>query len=160
MTDDAKKAPIKMRVNISGFQGQAASLFCAYDPQTDILLAARPADAYEVDSRPGFLHVSNQAGDPVVDALFDNDGMQEAIQAYFDMDSMGLLQFSDLAQRFNPASKLERDGLDASGPKYRVAPDMSCGQVAVLVACHYARGQRGMATALGMFDEIRGLTTI
>jgi hypothetical protein len=153
-------AAIKMRVNISGFHGQAASLFCAYDPQTDILLAAKAADAYEVTARPGFLHVTNQSGDPVVDALFDNENMQEAIQAYFDMEAMGLLQFGDLAQRFNPQSKLERDGLDASGPKYRVAPDMSCGQVAVLVACHFARAQRGMSEAMSAFDEISSLTTI
>lgn len=152
--------PVKMRVNIAGFEGAAASLFCAYDPANDLLLIAREGAEFERHRRDGFLHITNQDRDEAIDALFTNDDLQEAISGYFEMSSLGLLTIASEAQRVNPSTKIERDGLDANGPRYRIAPDMSNGQVAVLVACRYAAQQRSVAAASEAVSEILSMITI
>jgi hypothetical protein len=51
---------VLMRVNIAGYAGQAVSVFCAYDPGTDVLAVSRSAE-YEGGERAGFLQkVSNK----------------------------------------------------------------------------------------------------
>jgi len=150
--------PIKIRVNIAGFAGAAVSVFCAYDPATDVLLVARVADEYEGGPRDGFLKVTNMASDSAFDDLFDNENTKEAIEAYFALESMRLITLSDKVQRFNPAAKIERDGMDESGPKYRVAPDIGCGQVAVLVASYCAKQQRAHAAVSDAFEDFRAIT--
>jgi hypothetical protein len=151
---------VKLRVNIAGFAGPAASIYCGYDPNTDMLLVGKAAELYEGTRRAGFLHITNQDRDAAVDAVFSNEDMMEAITAYFELEALGLLVIAAESQRFNPQSKIERDGLDTGGPKYRVAPDMSNGQVAVLVACRYAKQQRSIAESLDAFSEILSITTI
>ena len=148
---------IKIRVNVAGYAGQAVSVFCAYDPATGVLLVARSAD-YEGGDRDGFLKVTTSASDSAHDMLVLPDQTKAAIEAYFDLQTMGLLTLGDAAQRFNPSSKIERDGLDESGPKYRVAPDITSGQVAVLLACMVARQQRAHAVAADSFKEFELLS--
>lgn len=148
---------IKIRVNIAGYAGAAVSVFCAYDPGTDMLLVARVATEYEPGGRDGFLKVTNMPSDAAFDAVFENDRTKEAIEAYFALESMRLITLADPVARFSPSAKIERDGMDESGPKYRVAPDIGCGQVAVLVASLYARRQRAQAAASEAFEEFRAI---
>ncbi len=149
--------PIKMRINVAGYSGTPVSLYCAFDPSTDVLLVARAGD-YEDAARDGFLKVSSLASDKEFDMLFESDQTKEAIEAYFEMDSRRMLTLGEQVQRFNPASQIERDGMDESGPKYRVAPGINSGQVAVLVACLVARKQRGHALAAEAFREFELLS--
>ena len=78
---------IKIRVNIAGFAGSAISMFCAYDPATDVLLVARVAsddqgrEKYEAGPRDGFLKVTNVPSDMAFDAIFSSDQTKEAIEA-------------------------------------------------------------------------------
>jgi hypothetical protein len=152
--------PVKIRVNIAGFHGSATSLFCAFDPDNDILLIVSEAEQYESTRREGFLHITNQDRDETIDATFNNDEVKDAIVAYFEAESLKLLAYGAKATRCNPASKIERDGIDVNGPRYRIAPDMSNGQVAVLVACRYAALQRHVGSAQEMMDELISMTTI
>ena len=137
---------VMMRINVSGFgsNGKAATVFAAFDPSNDVLLIAREAEAYESSERPGFLHITNQARDEHHDAVFTDDDTHEAITAYLELDGLGLLTISPKVQRLTPSNKIERDGMDSSGMKYRIQPDISNGQVAVLAACLYANRQRSM----------------
>lgn len=149
--------PVKIRINIAGYSGSPVSLFCAFDPATDVLLVARSGD-YEGGDRDGFLKVTNIGSDAEFDQLFEGDQTKEAIEAYFEMDSMRMLTLGEAVQRFNPASQIERDGMDESGPKYRVAPSITSGQVAVLVACLAARRQRGHAASAQAFKDFELLS--
>lgn len=149
--------PIKIRVNMAGFAGAPVSLYCAYDPATDMLLVARSSD-FDGGPREGFIKVTNMASDAAFDVMFENDQTKEAIEAYFAMDSMRLLTLGEQVQRFNPASQIERDGMDEAGPKYRVAPSITSGQVAVLVACWVARRQRSHALVGEVFGEFELLS--
>lgn len=148
------QAAVKIRVNVAGFHGAAVSLFCAYDPGTDVLLIARES-AYEPGARDGFLKVTTLSSDAAFDTVFKDEDTKEAITAYFALTSTGLMTLADKVQRLSPTTKIERDGMDEGGAKYRIAPDIGCGQVAVLVACWCAQRQRrinSMQSAMRDFE--------
>lgn len=150
-----KKASILMRVNIVGFAGAPSTLFCAFDPNTDILAVVREGDGYEAGPRDGFLKISSQQRDAHQDALYTEDNTREAITAFFELDALKLINISAKAQRCDPRSKIERDGMDESGMKYRIAPDITNAQVAVLAAAFFAGAQRGAAAAQDFMDDMR-----
>ena len=137
---------IKMRVNVAGFASEPASIFAAYSADTDILLVLRDAP-YEDGLREGFLHITTQTGDRTHDAVFDQDQFREAIVAYFESASMSKLSMSDTMGRHDPRNAIQRNGVDEKGPKYQIQPTITNGQVAVLVACFYARHQRALASS-------------
>jgi hypothetical protein len=148
-------APIKMRVNIAGFAGSAVSVYCAFDPATDVLLIGSVAEEYQAGPREDFLKITNTGTDAAFDAVFQNDETKEAIEAYFALASMRLIVMKESAKRLTPDAKIERDGMDERGPKYRIAPDIGCGQVAVLVASLFAKKQRAHAAAAESFKEFQ-----
>lgn len=152
-------APVLIRINVAGYSGRPASVFAALDDSTGILAIAREADIDDTE-RPGFLRITNQQGAQWSDALFSEDMLREAVAAFFELESLGMLIIKPAAQRCDPKSKLERDGIDAAGTKYRFAPDISCGQVAVLAAAWYAQRQRGVRDAREATDEFMTLIEI
>ena len=149
----AAKPTVKMRVNVAGYKGAPASIFAAYDPAADILLVAREA-TYEGGERAGFLKVTNQVRDAAHDAMFTEDDTRDAINAYFELDALKLLTLGQSVQRCSPDSKIERDGMDEGGMKYRIHPDISNAQVAVLFAALYAGRQRSVGVAQDFMAEM------
>ncbi len=146
-----------MRINVAGYFGRPVSVFAAYAPATDILLVSREGE-YEATERPGFLHITNQVRDEHHDAVFTEQDLKEAIGAYFELDALRLLTLGPKVQRLSPDSKIERMGVDERGMNYRIAPDINCAQVAVMVACLYASRQRGVDAAQDMADVFAAIT--
>jgi hypothetical protein len=149
------KPIIAMRVNIIGYSGEPATMYCAYDPGTDILAVLKQAPAYEAGPKDGFLKISSQSRDAHHDAIFTEEMTREAINAFFELDALKLLNINSNAQRANPLHQIERDGMDEGGMKYRIAPAITNAQVAVLAACHYAAAQRGYTVASDFMEEMR-----
>ena len=87
------------------------------------------------------------------DILFTEDLLQDAIRDYFSFAGRGVLDIGDAVQRHNPASKIEADGLDEHGRKFRLAQDITNGQIAVIVLCWFALKQDGYAKQIAAFDE-------
>lgn len=143
---------IKMRVNCAQYGGQPLSLFAMFDPSTEVLAIVQERP-YEVAARDGFLRITTRPSDPVHDAVFSEDEVSDAVAAYFDLSSMGLVQLGDLA-RLNPKSKIEQDGMTETGIRYRLAADIANGQVAVLIAALFAVRQRQVATASDFMAEL------
>lgn len=150
--------PTLIRVNIAGFYGEPATIFAAYDPGTDVLAIARVGKAYEPGPREGFLKITNQSRDQSYDALFGEDDFEEAVRAFWDLESLKLLTLKNDAQRCNPSTKLERDGVDDTGMKFRFHPDMTNQQVAVLAACLYANRQRSVSFMADFAAEMAMIT--
>ena len=148
---------VLIRVNIAGYGGAPVSMFCAYDPETDILAVARESE-YEDGPRDGFLKITNQDRDGAYDALFSEELTKGAIGSFFELDALKLLNISSKVQRCSPLNKIERDGMDEGGMKYRIAPDISNAQVAVLAAAWYVNAQRGVTAVREFADEMRMLT--
>jgi hypothetical protein len=140
----SKTEAVKMRVNVAGFLGNAVSMMCAFDAATDVLLVARAAE-YEAGDRPGFLRITTQDNDAHFDAVFPEDDMRDAITAYFGLDSQGLINLTDSVRQHEPKNRIERNGIDDHGPVYRINPDITNGQIAVLIASYYAKKQRSVS---------------
>lgn len=148
---------ILIRANIAGYGGNAVSIYCAYDTDSDILAVSREGE-YEDSDRPSFLKISNQNRDKAFDALFTEELTRSAINAFFELDALKLLAISPKAQRCNPLNKIERDGMDEGGMKYRISPDVTNAQVAVLAASWYVNTQRGVSAVREFAEEMRMLT--
>lgn len=141
-----------------GYAGPPVTLFAAFDPATDVLAIVKQAPEYESGPRDGFLKISSQERDAHHDALFLEENTRQAITAFFELDALKLISISEKAQRSNPLSKIERDGMDEKGIKYRIAPDITNAQVAVLAASFYAGAQRGAAAAQDFMEDLRLMT--
>ena len=146
-----------MRINVAGYFGRPVSVFAAYSPATDILLVSRESE-YEAIERAGFLHITNQFRDGHHDAVFTEQDLKEAIAAYFELDALRLLSLGPKVQRLSPDSKIERVGVDERGMNYRIALDINCAQVAVMVACLFASRQRHVDAAQEMADVFAVIT--
>lgn len=150
--------PVLIRVNVTGYKGAGVSIFAAFDAQASVLSVARELGSLELIDRPGFLRISNQIDDPHRDALFTEDNLSEAIRCYYDMRGAGRLVMAPALQRHDPSNRIEADGVDERGTKYRISPEITCGQVAMLAACWYARHQSGVESAREMFSALRLIT--
>lgn len=144
-----------LRVNAAGFSGDGSSLICAYSPETDMLLVSRSQN-YEGGEPKGkdgkslrdqFLCLTNQQSDKIHDGVFEEEFFKDAIRAFFSRRDMRLINLSKDSTRFDPSNKIERDGVDQNGVRYRLADDITNPMVAVLIACYYAMKQKDVESA-------------
>lgn len=152
------KPPVMMRINIAGFQGEPATLFGAYAPDTDMLAIVKIAKGYEGGARDGFLKITNQSRDASYDAVFTEEETRDAIMAYFNLDSLKLLTLKGEATRCNPGNKIERDGMDDTGLKFSFHPEITNQQVAVLAACLFANRQRAVSQMADFAADFNAIT--
>lgn len=158
-----------MQVTIGGMSSGAATggevLFGELDVCTGVLLidAAKPLRAGVNEQRVnGCAVATNNPRSPDYDALFQDADIRDAIDDYFTFSGRGLLVLDDAVARYNPALKIEADGIDERGRRHRIAPDMSDGQMAVIVMCWFAARQAGFSRQLEAFDELgdMGILTV
>lgn len=134
---------IPIQATFVGYGGKPCSLFSAYDPDSQVLVISAEVD-YRRERREGAVVLTNDATIPR-DQLFADSDLHEAIRAYFALKS-GLasdgkstrLAFGDRAARANPDAVIERDGMDASGPRFRISDTATCAHMAALATCRYA----------------------
>lgn len=155
---------LNLQATIGGMAARSTeggqTLTAMFDTVSGVLLVmsakAMPAGAPEMRQR-GHAVVTDNGNADDYDALFTEDQIRDAISDYFSFSGRGLLQFDGGAERMNPTSKIEADGVDERGRKYRVAADINNGQVAVLVLCWFAVRQAGFARQLAAFDDYANL---
>lgn len=148
-------------VSISGYgpPGTApVSLECSYDGEVDVLFIAK--QIVFTDQRPkNFALITNLMAQ-TRDFLFTNEHLRDAIRDFFIRMGQELVVLDDGVSAFDPTNKIEMDGIDERGPKYRLAPDITNGHVAVLAAIAFAAGQDSITQALDVMDEIGQLYAI
>lgn len=148
---------VLIRVNIAGYSGHPVSLYCAFDRASEMLLV-HAAKEYDGGDAAGILKVTNQERDTHRDDLLTDEHLQDAIRAYFEMDGLKLLHLDEKPRAHNPANRIERDGVSESGVRYRLSPEITCGQVAVMYACLAASRQRGVSSALDFMTKVLSFT--
>ena len=150
---------MKFVVSISGYGQNGAepvTLRCFHDVETDFLVIDTKAPEF-AESRPeGFALVTNLELQ-TRDFLFSNDHIRDAIRDYFARDGQGLIDIEDELNRYRPDSKIERDGIDERGPKFRLSPDIGNGEVAVLAAVAFITGQ---GSIIGAMDAMSDFTKL
>jgi len=152
---------IKIQANISGYTGKPVTVLGALDEHSGILVIAKV-----IAMIPRFEDCIVIASDARSDrdATFTHEHLHDAISAYFQLrgnlasdGKTALLRFGEFAAMADPSSAIEHDGVDTSGPRYRIAADASNAHVAALAICRYAAKSGAVADVVGMMDELSAL---
>ncbi len=152
---------IQIQANIAGYGGRPATVLAAYDEDSGVLVIARAVE--RMPRRDGCLLIeSERRADR--DALFESSHLREGVEAYYSFkgrraaDGKGeALRFSELAMLAEPSSCIESDGVDMSGPVYRVAPGATNAMIAALAICRHADRCGATTDAIDMADELLAL---
>ena len=70
------------------------------------------------------------------------------------------VSFDDSLMNANPASKIEVDGMDEKGVKYRFQGALSNLETAVLATCLFVRKQRNCQDAIDMTNRINEFNSV
>lgn len=146
---------VKFQVSIAGYNGPATTLNCVIIAAENVLVIAEEHPLEET-RRDGFGMVSN-LDLAAVDYRFTDQHMRDAINSFFVRDSQQTLDLVEKLARHAPHNAITKDGYDERGPRYRIAPDISNGQMAVLAACSFADVQSPVSKALSMMGDIAAL---
>lgn len=150
----------QIQATITGYGGRACTLFSALNSDTKVLIFGAEAD-FKPDRRAGCIVLTN---DPAIqrDSLFQESDLKAAITAFFALKSgyaadnkSPRMAFSERAARANPEQSIEKDGMDSTGPRYRIADGVSCSQMAALVTCLYASRADTVSVAVKMAHTFR-----
>lgn len=157
---------IPIQSSITGYGGQPCTLYSAYNQESKVLVVSVEA-GYRTERRDGCTIIAN---DPQIDRdkLFTEEDLQDAIVAFFMLqggvagDNVSpRLVFDDKAARSNPAHAIEKDGIDASGQRFRINANITSAQVAALATCwHVSKKLDVIDNVLTMADRLIGLSGI
>lgn len=152
---------LKIQANIQGFSKDAGiTLFAALSLDNGVVVVARDSKITTVP-QDGFYVITSIKGDERRDLFFGVEDIQQAISAYIEMHSRGLMVIKDSVQRFNPESKYDHDGFDEKGPRYRLAPDIGSGHVAVMAIALVAKRQiESKAVSAGADDMMEAYAEV
>lgn len=153
---------IAIQASFVGYAGLPCTLFSAYDQSRRILLVAKEAK-FRTDRFEQCIVLSNDNA-VTWDRAFTDDDIMPAITAFYalrngvsDDGSTPRLAFSDKAQRANPEGAIDRDGVDLSGPRYRIADGVTNMQIAALATCLYAFQADSVERAVTMAERMKNL---
>lgn len=132
---------LKIQATIGGYGGvgsEPITLAALRDPVTGVLAIAKKINMRE-KADAGYSFVTNMRL-ASYDCLFREEDITEAIRLYRESEANATLVLSDETARYRP--RIEVDGMNESGQKFRLSNDMSNGEVAVLALVHFAERQR------------------
>lgn len=92
------------------------------------------------------------------DCLFKEEHLADAITGYKEGEGMGTILLADDVSKYRP--RIEVDGVDTQGQKYRLHSDIGNAEVAVLALAHFMSRQRGIESLTQMSDDIARLYQI
>lgn len=121
---------LAVQAQIVGYHGRPVNLLGMLDKQTGLILIGKELEANQ--QHQGAIFVTNDAKTALRDQLFETDHLRDALELYFARDGSGRLAMVASTERYKPAHKIERDGYNERGARYRLADDVSNGNVAVL----------------------------
>jgi hypothetical protein len=135
----------------AGFMNKPAALYSVYDDERLVLAVSVMAE-FTRERREGCVLITNDSTLPDYDVLFTEEKFQDAISCYFTLlngvavdNASKRLVIADKAMRSDPAIALEVDGMNETGTKYRISPDITSAQMAVLATAWYAATKAGLA---------------
>lgn len=153
---------IQIQATFTGYGGQPCSLFSAYDPESRVLVVSAEAP-YRTERREGCTVLTN-VPDITRDKLFADADLLPAITAFLALKNgvaadgkAPRLVFGDRANRANPGQAIEQDGIETSGPKFRINAGVTCAQVAALATCLYAVRSDTVERTVQMAEAFRHL---
>lgn len=142
---------MKIQASIVGYGMAPATVYSFYDAESDILLVSKEA-AYRTDRFSDAILIGGVELE-ARDSLFCDADFMDAIAEFFVRANGKTLMIDEKVARCDPRQKLEPDGMSDTGKRlYRVSPDITCGQVAVLATAWYVKKALGIGNAMVMQD--------
>lgn len=144
---------MKILVTVGGYGGAGAkpvTLAAIRDDATGILSVAKEVKYRDV-APPGFAFVTNMRL-PNYDCLFEEEHLQGAILAYKEGEGLTTFVIDDEVAKFRP--RIETDGVDTKGQKYRLDGEITNGEMAVLALAHFQSRQRSIGALSGQIDRM------
>jgi hypothetical protein len=121
---------IRLQAEVTGYKGPAVNLLGALDPDSGLLVIAKELPMGErLDET---MVTSNDPRSERRDSLFSEDDLQDAIRLYFRAQSTGMVELLPNVTKHEVANRIENDGINENGTKYRLHPDITNGSIAVL----------------------------
>jgi hypothetical protein len=148
---------MKIMASVSGYSGDSVTLLALLDPATGVLAIAKKTRDFREVADEGYAFVTNTRTD-AYDCLFTEDHWAQAIRDYQVAEGNETVKLGDEAARFSP--RIETDGVDDRGQKYRLHADLSNGEVAVLALVHFQQRQLAMSAVDLAMDEWFDLITV
>jgi len=142
--------------SIAGYAGEPTTLVALLDHATGVLAIAKSVK-YREEREDGFAFVTNTRS-AAYDCQFREEYLTESIRDYKESDGNGTVVLSDETQRYRP--RIEADGVDEKGQKYRLAPDIQNGEVAVLALTYYLQCQRQIHNQNEAMEELMSIISI
>jgi hypothetical protein len=121
---------VRLQAEVTGYSGPAVNLLGALDPDSGLLIVAKELAVGE--RLDGSMVTSNDPRSERRDRLFSEDDLQDSIHLFFRAKSTAMLELLPHVAKHEPAHRIETNGMDENGTKYRMAPDITNGNVAVL----------------------------
>lgn len=144
---------MKIQCTIAGFSGQPSTIIGNLDENTGVLVMVKEVTYREERIAPDFALVSN-LDLKELDFRFDDKHLSDAIRSFYTRKAQMTLDIMTGLQRYDPESRIEREAVDESGRRYRVAPDIQNGQVAILAAVSLVEHSGNFSAAKEMADEL------
>lgn len=152
---------MNIQVSIGGFAAQATTIIGQLNERTGVLVLVKEVKYRETripqksEQDPVFALVSN-LDLPDLDFRFEDTHVRDAIRSYFTRKSQMTLDIvpDQGLQRHMPDMKIEMEKVDEGGRRYRVAPDITNGQIAILAAVAFVDRQQALPAAISMADEL------
>ena len=148
---------MKMQIqsSIMGFSRTPTSVYSIYDDEANYLVVIAEKEWRTTRFKECVLISDEELDDR--DFLFNQQKVSDAINAYYDMVSLSSIEVKDSVARCNPDAGIEYDGLKEGGKIFRLSPDITNSQVAVLAACLFIKDNKKAKLSLDMADDLRDL---
>lgn len=148
---------MKIMSSVSGYSGESITLLAFADPETGILVIVKKADQFEPEALEGFAFVTNLRAESY-DCLFKEEHLAQAIRDFVVGMGEETVSLGESAARYKP--RIETDGVDESGQKYRLHDDMTNAEIAVLALVHFHMRQKAIGNADSLTDDLYDWITV
>jgi len=150
---------MQIMVSIGGYGAHGAepvTLLALRDARTGVL-AVHKKVSFKEAPLPGFAFVTNLRLSNY-DCFFREQDFSAAIRTFRECEGAGTIVLSDETARYRP--RIETDGINESGQKYRLATDLGNGEVAILALAHFLERQRGVHSTESLIDRMAKMYAI
>lgn len=121
---------IFIQAEATGYQGPSVTVLGALDTDSGMVVISK--ELAHGDTHPGAVVISNDPRSERRDSLFTEQKLQTAIRLYFRAIASDLLELWPAVKKHDPQSRIETLGINELGTSYRLSPDLTNGNMAVL----------------------------
>jgi len=151
---------MRIQASIAGYKGKGVTLLGNMDDDTGILVVAKILTPFRNDRAAEDITLITDVDLENVDFMFTEDHIHDAIRSYYVRKAISTIDIVEACSRFNPDNRIEQDGVNEHGRRYRISPDIDNGQVAILAMCALLEMQKPLNATMAAMSELEEIYSI